>query len=53
MHITALLAILVLTAVLTVAGTVLLAPEVGAMMLVVGPMFASMLLLHDGAVSAG
>jgi hypothetical protein len=52
MHITALIAILALTVLATVASAVLVAPEVGAMVLIVGPMLASMLLLADGVGAA-
>ena len=50
MHYLTLLAIVVATALTTVVSAVLVAPEVGAMVLVVGPMVASMLALLDGAV---
>ena len=50
MHTVTLIAILLVTALATVASTILVAPEVGAMLLVVGPMLACMVALHDGAV---
>ena len=52
MHSFTLLAILVATVLMTVVSVALVAPEVGAMVLVVGPMVASMLALFDGAVDA-
>jgi hypothetical protein len=51
MHTVTLVAILVATVLLTIAGAALVAPELGAMVLVVGPMVASMVALFDGAVS--
>ncbi len=53
MHYLTLIAILLVTAVATVASALLHAPEVGSMLLIVGPMLAGMLALHDGAVSTG
>ncbi len=51
MHYRTLFAIVLATVLGTVLSTVLVAPEVGAMVLVVGPMVASMLALFDGAAS--
>ncbi len=49
MHYRTLLTIVLATVLGTVLGAALVAPEVGAMVLVVGPMVASMLALFDGA----